>query len=142
MRLLGEFAVAGIASYLIVLQNGTHLYLPFVTGVSIDLGWFYVVFAAIVIVSFGNAVNLTDGLDGLATMPVIIALVAFMIIVYLVGKVKFATYLGIQQVAGAGELAIFCGATVGGGPESIGNAGGRERGLHEVGNVGGGGKIK
>src|SRR3546814_8855815 len=88
MRLLGEFAVAGIASYLIVLQNGTHLYLPFVTGVSIDLGWFYVVFAAFVIVSFGNAVNLTDGLDGLATMPVIIASVAFMIIVYLVGNVR------------------------------------------------------
>ncbi|RIA47065.1 phospho-N-acetylmuramoyl-pentapeptide-transferase [Hephaestia caeni] len=115
MRLLGEFAVAGIASYLIVLQNGTHLYLPFVTGVSIDLGWFYVAFAAFVIVSFGNAVNLTDGLDGLATMPVIIASVAFMIIVYLVGNVKFATYLGIPHVAGAGELAIFCGAMVGGG---------------------------
>ncbi|MCM8730714.1 phospho-N-acetylmuramoyl-pentapeptide-transferase [Hephaestia sp. GCM10023244] len=115
MRLLGEFAIAGIASYLIVLQNGTHLYLPFFTGVSIDLGWFYVAFAAFVIVSFGNAVNLTDGLDGLATMPVIIAAVAFMIIVYLVGNVKFATYLGIPHVAGAGELAIFCGAIVGGG---------------------------
>src|SRR3546814_16747318 len=121
MRLLGEFAVAGIASYLIVLQNGTHLYLPFVTGVSIDLGWFYVVFAAFVIVSFGNAVNLTDGLDGLATMPVIIASVAFMIIVYLVGNVKFATYLGIPHVAGAGELAIFCGAM------EIGRASCRER---------------
>src|SRR3546814_9529950 len=80
-----------------------------------SLGWFSVVFAAFVIVSFGNAVNLTDGLDGLATMPVIIASVAFMIIVYLVGNVKFATYLGIPHVAGAGELAIFCGAMVGGG---------------------------
>ncbi|HVI99601.1 MAG TPA: phospho-N-acetylmuramoyl-pentapeptide-transferase [Sphingomonas sp.] len=115
MRLLGEFVIAGLASYLIVLQNGTHLYLPFVTGLSIDLGWFYVAFAAFVIVSFGNAVNLTDGLDGLATMPVIIASVAFMIIVYLVGNVKFADYLGIPHVTGAGELAIFCGAMVGGG---------------------------
>ncbi len=115
MRLLGEFLIAGIASWLIVLQNGTHLYLPFLMGVSIDLGWFYIVFAAFVIVSFGNAVNLTDGLDGLATMPVIIASVTFMIIVYLVGNVKFAGYLGIPHVAGAGELAIFCGAMVGGG---------------------------
>src|SRR3546814_20473972 len=115
MRLLGEFAVAGIASYLIVLQNGTHLYLPFVTGVSIDLGWFYVVFAAFVIVSFGNAVNLTDGPDGLATLPVIIASVAFMIIVYLGGNVHFAPHVGIPPGSGAGGLATFSGAPLGGG---------------------------
>lgn len=115
MRLLGEFAIAAIASALIVHENGTHLYLPFTTGVSIDLGYFYIVFAAFTIVSFGNAVNLTDGLDGLATMPVIIASVTFMIIVYLAGNAKFAAYLGIPHVPGAGELAIFCGAIVGGG---------------------------
>ena len=67
------------------------------------------------IVSFGNAVNLTDGLDGLATMPVIIAAVAFMVIVYLAGNVKFADYLGIPHVPRAGDLAIFCGAVVGAG---------------------------
>ena len=69
----------------------------------------------ITIVAFGNAVNLTDGLDGLATMPVIIASVAFLVIVYLVGNVKFADYLGIPHVPRAGELAIFCGAVIGAG---------------------------
>ena len=115
LRLIGEFAIALVASAIIVHQNGTHLYLPFYTGPVIQLGWFYVVFAAFTIVAFGNAVNLTDGLDGLATMPVIIASVAFMLIVYLAGNLKFATYLGIPHVPGAGELAIFCGAVVGGG---------------------------
>ena len=115
IRLLGEFAIAGIASAIIVHQNGTHLYLPFTTGISIDLGYFYIAFAAFTIVAFGNAVNLTDGLDGLATMPVIIAAVAFMIIVYLAGNAKFATYLGIPHVPHAGELAIFCGGMVGAG---------------------------
>ncbi|AOH84558.1 phospho-N-acetylmuramoyl-pentapeptide-transferase [Sphingomonas panacis] len=115
VRLLGEFAIAIAASAMIVHQNGTHLYLPFVTGISIDLGYFYILFAAFTIVAFGNAVNLTDGLDGLATMPVIIAAVAFMLIAYLAGNAKFATYLGIPHVFGAGELAIFCGGIVGAG---------------------------
>jgi len=114
-RLILEFLIAGIASWIIIGENGTHLYLPFSSSVSIDLGYFYILFAAFTIVSFGNAVNLTDGLDGLATMPVIIASVAFMIIVYLAGNVKFAAYLGIPHVPGAGELAIFCGAIVGAG---------------------------
>ena len=114
-RLLGEFLIAGIASAIIVHQNGTHLYLPFTTKISIDLGYFYIAFAAFTIVAFGNAVNLTDGLDGLATMPVIIAAVTFMIIVYLAGNAKFALYLGIPHVPHAGELAIFCGGIVGAG---------------------------
>ena len=115
VRLIGEFLIAGIASWIITQQNGTHLYLPFVTGLSIDLGYFYIAFAAFTIVAFGNAVNLTDGLDGLATMPVIIASVAFMLIAYLAGNVKFADYLGIPHVPRAGDLAIFCGAIVGSG---------------------------
>ena len=115
LRLLGEFAIAGIAALIITHENGTHLYLPFYTGSVIDLGYFYIVFAAFTIVAFGNAVNLTDGLDGLATMPVIIASVAFMLIVYLAGNLKFATYLGIPHVPHAGDLAIFCGAIVGAG---------------------------
>jgi phospho-N-acetylmuramoyl-pentapeptide-transferase len=114
-RLLLEFAVAGIAATLIMSQNGPHLYLPFTQRMYFDLGWFYPLFAAFTIVAFGNAVNLTDGLDGLATMPVIIASVAFMVIVYLAGNVKFAEYLGIPHVPRAGELAIFCGAVVGAG---------------------------
>jgi phospho-N-acetylmuramoyl-pentapeptide-transferase len=114
-RLAGEFLIAGIAAWVITLQNGTVLYVPFFSQFSFDMGPFYIVFAAFTIVAFGNAVNLTDGLDGLATMPVIIASLAFMLIVYLVGNKVFATYLGIPHVPGAGDLAIFCGAIVGAG---------------------------
>ncbi|HEX8387766.1 MAG TPA: phospho-N-acetylmuramoyl-pentapeptide-transferase [Sphingomonas sp.] len=114
-RLLLEFAIAGVAAWIIMRQNGTPLYLPFTDRMYIDLGWFYPVFAAFTIVAFGNAVNLTDGLDGLATMPVIIASVAFMIIVYLAGNARFSEYLGIPYVEGAGDLAIFCGGVVGAG---------------------------
>ncbi len=115
VRLIGEFAIAGIASWMIIGQSDTHLYLPFFSNLSIDLGYFYIAFAAFTIVAFGNAVNLTDGLDGLATMPVIIAAVAFMLIVYLVGRADYAQYLGIPHVPRAGDLAIFCGAMVGAG---------------------------
>jgi phospho-N-acetylmuramoyl-pentapeptide-transferase len=115
MRLLGEFVIAGAAAWLITRYNGTELYLPFFSNVHFDLGPFYIVFAAFTIVAFGNAVNLTDGLDGLATMPVIIASVTFMIIAYLAGNAKYATYLGIPHVFGAGDLTIFTGAVVGAG---------------------------
>ncbi|KQM27430.1 MULTISPECIES: phospho-N-acetylmuramoyl-pentapeptide-transferase [unclassified Sphingomonas] len=114
-RLLLEFLIAGIASWIIIRQTGTMLYVPFFSNVAIDLGPFYILFAAFTIVAFGNAVNLTDGLDGLATMPVIIASVALMLIVYMVGNAKFAAYLGIPHVLGAGDLALFCGAIVGAG---------------------------
>ena len=115
VRLAGEFVIALIATWIIASYNGTELYVPFFSNFHPDLGPFYFLFAAFVIVSFGNAVNLTDGLDGLATMPVIIASVTFMIIVYLAGNAKFATYLGIPHVPGAGDLAIFCGGIVGAG---------------------------
>jgi phospho-N-acetylmuramoyl-pentapeptide-transferase len=113
MRLALEFAIAGFASWVILRQTGTMLYVPFISEPVADLGPFYIVFAAFVIVAFGNAVNLTDGLDGLASMPVIIAAVAFMVIVYLAGNARFAEYLGIPHVPGAGDLAILCGAIVG-----------------------------
>ncbi len=115
IRLAFEFAIAGAAVALIAAQSGTDLYLPFVKGPVVDLGWFYIAFGAFVFVAFGNAVNLTDGLDGLATMPVIIACIAFMMIAYLVGNAKYAEYLGIPFVRGAGDLAILCGAIVGAG---------------------------
>ncbi|MEO1221276.1 MAG: phospho-N-acetylmuramoyl-pentapeptide-transferase [Pseudomonadota bacterium] len=115
VRLLLEFAVAGLASYIIVGQISTNLYIPFFSAVEIPLGPFYYVFAAFVMVGAGNAVNLTDGLDGLAIMPVIIASGTFAIIAYLVGRPDFSEYLGIPHVAGAGELAIFCAAIMGGG---------------------------
>lgn len=115
VRLLMEFIVAGAASYLIVSQINTNLYVPFLSDVSIPLGPLYYVFAAVVIVGAGNAVNLTDGLDGLATMPVIIAAGTFAIIAYLVGRPDFSEYLGIPHVPGAGELAILCAAIMGAG---------------------------
>jgi phospho-N-acetylmuramoyl-pentapeptide-transferase len=115
LRLLMEFAIAGLAAWMIVEGNSTQLYLPFYNGPVIDLGPFYVLFAAFIIVGFGNAVNLTDGLDGLATMPVVIAALAFFVIAYLVGNAKFATYLGIPHVPGAGDLTILTAAIIGAG---------------------------
>jgi phospho-N-acetylmuramoyl-pentapeptide-transferase len=115
VRLLLEFIVAGIASWIIVSEINTFLYVPFLNDFGIELGWVYYVFAAVVIVGAGNAVNLTDGLDGLAIMPVIIAAGTFAIIAYLVGRVDYSDYLGIPYVRGAGELAIFCAAIMGAG---------------------------
>ena len=115
MRLLLEFLIAGVATWLMIRTGGTQLHLPFVKETVADLGWFYIVFGAFVIVAFGNAVNLTDGLDGLATMPVIIASIAFLIITYLVGNVKFANYLGIPHVPGAGDLTVLLMAIIGAG---------------------------
>jgi len=115
MRLSLEFLIAGVATWLMVRTGGTGLHLPFVKETVADLGWFYILFGAFVIVAFGNAVNLTDGLDGLATMPVIIASIAFLLITYLVGNVKFATYLGIPHVPGAGDLTVLLLAIIGAG---------------------------
>ena len=115
MRLAAEFVVAGVAAWIIVSQVSTNLYVPFLADRYIPLGPFYYVFAATFIVGFGNAVNLTDGLDGLATMPVVIAAGAFALIAYLAGRPDFAAYLGIPYVPRAGELAIFCTAIMGAG---------------------------
>jgi phospho-N-acetylmuramoyl-pentapeptide-transferase len=114
-RLALEFLIAGFATWMMVRTGGTGLHLPFVKETVVDLGWFYILFGAFVIVAFGNAVNLTDGLDGLATMPVIIASIAFLLITYLVGNVKFANYLGIPHVPGAGDLTVLLLAIVGAG---------------------------
>ncbi len=114
-RLALEFLVAGFATWLMVRHSGTELHIPFVNAPIADLGWFYIVFGAFVIVAFGNAVNLTDGLDGLATMPVIIASLAFLIITYVVGNAKFATYLGVPHIPFAGDLTVLCLAIVGAG---------------------------
>jgi phospho-N-acetylmuramoyl-pentapeptide-transferase len=113
IRLLAEFAVAGTALALVV--TDTNLYLPIFSNLYVPMGPAYYLFAAFVIVGAGNAVNLTDGLDGLATMPVIIAAGTFAIIAYLAGRVDYAHYLGIQHVPRAGELSIFCGAVMGAG---------------------------
>jgi phospho-N-acetylmuramoyl-pentapeptide-transferase len=88
---------------------------PFFKNVLVDLGLFFGVFALVVMVGASNAVNLTDGLDGLAIVPVMIAAACFALIAYLVGNIRFADYLQVHYVAGTGELAVFCGALVGAG---------------------------
>jgi len=114
-RLAMEFVVAGIGCWIITWNGATELYIPFYNGPVVDLGPFYILFAAFVVVAFGNAVNLTDGLDGLATMPVIIASLALLVIAYLVGNAKFAGYLGLPHVLGAGDLTVLCSAMIGAG---------------------------
>jgi len=93
----------------------TDVAIPFVKDYMVPLGMMFVPFAIFIIVGAGNGVNLTDGLDGLATVPVIIAALCFIIISYLAGNAVFANYLQIHHVPGAGELAVFCGALVGAG---------------------------
>ncbi|MEE2951716.1 Phospho-N-acetylmuramoyl-pentapeptide-transferase [Fulvimarina manganoxydans] len=118
-RLALEFIIAALAVTLIVASGegsfSTSLAFPFIKELLLDLGWFYVAFAAVVIVGAGNAVNLTDGLDGLAIVPIMIAAAAFGLIAYLSGNVNFSNYLQIHYVAGTGELAPLCGAVIGAG---------------------------
>ena len=93
----------------------THLIVPFFKNVSIALGPFYVVLGYFVIVGASNAVNLTDGLDGLAILPSVLVASALAVIAYLAGHIEFAAYLHIPHIAGAGELIVFCGALAGAG---------------------------
>ncbi len=93
--------------------NSTYLSVPFMKRVLIDLGWFYIPFVVVVIVGSSNAVNLTDGLDGLAIGLVGIAATANAVLVYLGGNRVIANYLNIQYIPGSGELVIFCGALLG-----------------------------
>ncbi|MFQ5953910.1 MAG: phospho-N-acetylmuramoyl-pentapeptide-transferase [Kiloniellales bacterium] len=117
LKLVMQIVIGLGATFMIVELTreplATSLALPFLKAVLIDLGWFYLAFAAFVIVGASNAVNLTDGLDGLAIMPVMIAAASFGFIVYLVGHANFSSYLQIHHVPGTGELAVFCGALVG-----------------------------
>ncbi|MEP3265800.1 MAG: phospho-N-acetylmuramoyl-pentapeptide-transferase [Hyphomicrobiales bacterium] len=119
LRLALEFVIAGLACWYIGNQGdasfATSLTFPFVKDFVLNLGYFFIPFAAFVIVGTGNAVNLTDGLDGLAIVPVMIAMGSFGFIAYLSGNAVFADYLQIHNVAGTGELAIICGAIIGAG---------------------------
>jgi len=96
-------------------ELGSSIAFPFFKDALIDLGIFFVFFGAFVIVSAGNAVNLTDGLDGLAIVPVMIAAASFGVIAYLSGNALFANYLQINFVPGTGELAVILGAVIGAG---------------------------
>jgi len=120
VRLLAEIVVAGAAAWLVMRlgsQGGlsSSLTVPFFKNVVIPLGFFFVLLGILVIAGAGNAVNLTDGLDGLAIVPVMIAAATFGLIAYLSGNANFARYLQIHHVPGAGELAIICGALIGAG---------------------------
>lgn len=114
-----EVVVAAIAGYVIMKlgQNelASALTFPFFKDLVLDLGPFFVLMAVLVIAGAGNAVNFTDGLDGLAIVPVMIAAATFGMIAYLVGSDKFASYLQIHNVPGTAELSVFCGALIGAG---------------------------
>lgn len=114
-----EVIVAAIAGYALMSlapkSLSTELTLPFFKDLVINLGPFFILIAIFVIAGAGNAVNLTDGLDGLAIVPVMIAAATFGVIAYLSGNAKFAAYLQIHHVPGTGELAVICGALIGAG---------------------------
>ncbi|MEM5474352.1 phospho-N-acetylmuramoyl-pentapeptide-transferase [Hoeflea sp. AS60] len=125
-RLGLEFIIAGLAVFFIMQASmaaatingstfGSSIAFPFFKDLLLDLGWFFIAFGAFVIVSAGNAVNLTDGLDGLAIVPVMIAAASFGAIAYLAGNAVFANYLQIHFVPGTGELAVILGAVIGAG---------------------------
>ncbi len=115
----GKFILQGIlaltAGYLVYISPGfnTQVTIPFFKNVSPDLGVWYILFAALVIAGTSHAVNLTDGLDGLAAGPMLIAAVTYMVFAYAAGHAKIAKYLAITHVAGSGEITIFCGILAG-----------------------------
>ena len=119
LKLLLQVAFAAAATLWIMrlLPDGlqTTLAVPFFKDMLLDFGWFFAGVSIFVMVGSSNSVNLTDGLDGLAIVPVMIAAGVFALISYLVGNTVFANYLQLHQVPGAGELAVFCGALVGAG---------------------------
>jgi phospho-N-acetylmuramoyl-pentapeptide-transferase len=118
-RLAIEALIAGAACFALA-QLGraplsTSIAFPFIKEFVFDLGWFFIAFGAFIIIGAGNAVNLTDGLDGLAIGPVMIAAGCFGIFSYVVGNAFFSDYLQLHYVAGTGELAVLCGAVIGAG---------------------------
>ena len=117
-RLALEYLVAALACYGMMAfgpPGATALAVPFVTGYVLDFGWAFLLFGPFVIVAFGNAVNLTDGLDGLAIAPVMIAAATLGLIAYFVGSAVFSRYLILNHIPMAGELMVVCGALIGAG---------------------------
>jgi len=118
LKLLGQVVIGiGVAAWIIYLGQGelvTSVTVPFFKNLLIPLGIFFIPWAILVMVGSSNAVNLTDGLDGLAIVPVMIVAICFCLIAYLVGNQIFANYLQLNFIAGSGELTILCGALVGG----------------------------
>lgn len=116
-KMFWQILIALIAAFLLYSSGGfdTRLSLPFFKNAQPDIGIFYIPFAVLVMVGASNAVNLTDGLDGLAIGPMIIAAATFLLLAYLAGNAKLAGYLQITGIQGAGELSVLCGAMVGAG---------------------------
>ncbi len=114
LRLLGEFLISALAIWVLIYFKGfsTELHIPFFKNAVYDLGYLYIPFASLVIVGCANAVNLTDGLDGLAIVPVIITSATLGVFAYVAGNTVIAGYLQIPYVAGAGELTPLVGAMV------------------------------
>ena len=116
-KFLGQLLI-GLLTLFILINFSDHeflldLYFPFFKNITLDLGLFFIPFALFVIIGASNAVNLTDGLDGLATVPVMLVALSFTLISYVVGNTIFSEYLQIQYIPDVGELAIFCGSIVG-----------------------------
>ncbi|MCM2353444.1 MAG: phospho-N-acetylmuramoyl-pentapeptide-transferase [Pseudobdellovibrio sp.] len=116
LRLTGEFLISGIALFILIkyYNFNTNLTLPFVKNISWDLGYAYIIFGALVITGTANAVNLTDGLDGLAIVPVIISASTLAIFAYVSGHASIANYLQIPHISGAGELTPLAAAMIAG----------------------------
>ena len=108
-------AIIGVSFfvYFVDYQNMTYLYFPFFKNLIINLGWFFIPFSVFIIIGSSNAVNLTDGLDGLATVPVMLVAACFAFISYVTGNIVFSSYLQIPYIEGTGEISIFCGAIIG-----------------------------
>ncbi|MBA4422184.1 MAG: phospho-N-acetylmuramoyl-pentapeptide-transferase [Syntrophus sp. (in: bacteria)] len=117
VRLTAEIAIALFVSLILYMKTGYNpsVTIPFFKTALPNLGWGYVLLSTFIIVGAANAVNLTDGLDGLAIGPAITCFMTYLLFAYFAGNVKIASYLQIPYVAGTGELAIFCGAVVGAG---------------------------
>ena len=116
-KILGQLLVAGVAAVLLVTHPdySTNLAVPFFKSVSPDLGLWYIAFAMLVMIGASNGVNITDGLDGLAIGPMIVAGGMFALFVYVAGHAQIAKYLQVMSVAGVGEVTVFCGALMGAG---------------------------
>ena len=119
LRILLGCAISAIAGYWVMILQGEglggYLSFPVFKDFMVNLGWLFIPFAVVVILGAANSVNFTDGLDGLAIMPVMIASASFALIVYLVGRFDYSEYLGLNYVEGVGELVIICAAMIGAG---------------------------
>ena len=117
LKFSGQLSISLVAILALVYftdhETISNLYFPFFKNLILNLGWFFIPFSVFVIIGSSNAVNLTDGLDGLATVPVILVAACFAFISYITGNIVFSDYLQIPYIEGTGEISIFCGAIIG-----------------------------